>query len=234
MPNDAPPVKTRRTAGAGAEVVVVGPDSDERAGRARQLAAERGWVLIEPYDDVEVAAGQGTTALEMLEDCETLDRFYAPISGGGLMAGCAVALKALCPGTEIIGCEPEDAGDTRLSLEAGKRCTIPPPASIADGLRVRRPGEKTWPVVKKWVDRVELVSDDEMLDAMAWALHTIRLVLEPSGAASLALALREGSGRCGVVLSGGNAGEDHLREAFERARALAETDARAGRGTGLS
>lgn len=136
------------------------------------------------------------------------------------MAGCAVAVGTLCPGAEIVGCEPEDAGDTRASLKAGKRCTIPPSVSIADGLRARRPGEQTWPVLQKWVSRVELVSDDEMLDAMAWALHSVRLVLEPSGAASLALALREGRGRCGVLLSGGNVDADHLAEATTRAAAL--------------
>jgi threo-3-hydroxy-L-aspartate ammonia-lyase len=220
MPNDAPASKRSRTEAAGADVVVVGPDSDERAARARQLAHERGWTLVEPYDDVEVAAGQGTSALELIEDAGDFDRFYAPISGGGLMAGCAVAVAALCPAAEIIGCEPEDGGDTRASLKAGERCTIPPSVSIADGLRVRRPGEQTWPVLQKRVRRVELVSDDEMLDAMAWALHTVRLVLEPSGAAALALALREGHGRCAVLLSGGNADAGHLAEAMTRAAAL--------------
>ncbi len=220
MPNDAPVVKRDRTEASGAAVVVVGPDSDERAARARQLALERGWALVEPYDDVEVAAGQGTSALELIEDAGELDRFYAPISGGGLMAGCAVVVSALCPDAEIIGCEPEDGGDTRASLKAGKRCTVPPPMSIADGLRVRRPGEQTWPVIRKRVHRVELVSDDELLDAMAWALHTVRLVLEPSGAASLALALREGKGRCGVLLSGGNVDSRHLEEATLRAARL--------------
>jgi threonine dehydratase len=220
MPNDAPAAKRSRTEAAGAEVLVVGPDSDERAARARQLAGERGWTLVEPYDDVEIAAGQGTCALELIEDAGPIDRFYAPIGGGGLMAGCAVVLEALCPAAEIVGCEPEDAGDTRLSLRAGKRCAIPPPATIADGLRVRRPGELTWPVMQKRVDRVELVSDEELLDAMGWALHAVRLVLEPSGAASLALALREARGRCGVVLSGGNVAPAHLRQAAARAEAL--------------
>ena len=220
MPNDAPKIKRARTEASGADVVVVGPDSDERSARARQLAHERGWALVEPYDDVEIAAGQGTSALELIEDAGELDRFYAPISGGGLMAGCAVVVSALCPDAEIIGCEPEDAGDTRASLQAGKRCTIPPPMSIADGLRVRRPGEQTWPVIRKRVHRVELVTDDELLDAMAWALHALRLVLEPSGAASLALALREGKGRCGVLLSGGNVDPKHLEEAVNRANKL--------------
>ena len=220
MPSDAPASKRARTEAEGAEVIEVGPDSAERARCARDLAAERGLVLVPPFDDVRIAAGAGTAALELTEDAESLDRFYAPIGGGGLMAGCAVVLEALCPAAEIVGCEPEDAGDTRLSLRAGKRCAIPPPATIADGLRVRRPGELTWPVMQKRVDRVELVSDEELLDAMGWALHVVRLVLEPSGAASLALALREARGRCGVVLSGGNVEPAHLRQAAARAEAL--------------
>jgi threonine dehydratase len=220
MPNDAPATKRGPTEAAGAEVVVVGPDSDERADRARQLAGERGWTPVEPYDDLEVAAGQGTCALEILEDADSLDRFYAPVGGGGLMAGCAVVMKALCPAAKIIGCEPEDAGDTRLSLEAGKRCAIPPPRTLADGLRVRRPGELTFPVLKKNVDRIELVSDEEMLDAMAWALRTLRLVIEPSGAAALALALREGRGRCGVIVSGGNVDPALLQDVAARAALL--------------
>jgi len=220
MPNDAPAAKRGPTEAAGAEVVVVGPDSDERADRARQLAGERGWTPVEPYDDLEVAAGQGTCALEILADADSLDRFYAPIGGGGLMAGCAVVMKALCPAAEIVGCEPEDAGDTRLSLEAGKRCAIPPPRTLADGLRVRRPGELTFPVLKKNVDRIELVSDEEMLNAMAWALRTLRLVIEPSGAAALALALREGRGRCGVILSGGNVDPALLQDVAARAALL--------------
>jgi threonine dehydratase len=216
MPDDAPPGKRARTEADGAEVVVVGPDSEERAARAAELASEQGLVLVEPFDDVDVAAGQGTAALELVEDAGALDRFYAPISGGGLMAGCAVALNALSPDTEIVGCEPEDGDDTRRSLAAGERVRVPPPRTIADGLRVRRPGRLTWPVVQAHVARVEVVGDDEMLDAMAFAFAALRVVLEPSGAAALALALREGRGRCGVLLSGGNVEAALYRRALAR------------------
>jgi threonine dehydratase len=199
-------------------VIDVGPDSEERAQRARELSLERELVAVPPFDDLYIAAGQGTCGLELAEDAEELDRFYAPISGGGLMAGCAVAVKSLSPHTEIIGVEPEDADDTRRSLEAGERCTVPPPATIADGLRVRTPGEQTWPVLQRYVSRVETVTDEELLDAMAWALSELRLVLEPSGAASLALALREGEGRSGVVLTGGNVDPVLLAEAVARTK----------------
>lgn len=218
MPDDAPPLKRARTQADGAEVVVVGPDSEERAKRADQLAAERGFVLVPPFDDARIAAGQGTAALELCEDAQTLDRFYAPISGGGLMAGCAVAVRALCPTAEIVGVEPEQKCAVEKSLAAGKRCSVPPPDTIADGLRVRAPGEWTWTVLREHVDRVALVSDEELLDAMAYGLRELRLVLEPSGAAALAAALREGEGRCGVLLSGGNVEPSLLADVAARAR----------------
>lgn len=204
MPSDAPDTKLRRTEAAGAEVVLVGPDSQERERRADEIAKERSFVLVPPFDDVRIAAGQGTAAVELLEDAGAMDRFYAPVSGGGLMAGCSTVVAARCPAAEIVACEPEDGDDTFRSLAAGERVTIPIPHTIADGLRGRTPGLHTWPVLHKHVSRVELVSDEEMLDAMAFALRELRLVLEPSGATSLAVALREGVGRCGVLLSGGN------------------------------
>ncbi|HVH06351.1 MAG TPA: threonine/serine dehydratase [Myxococcota bacterium] len=217
MPRDVPDAKRLRTEADGAEVVLVDPDSDERIARADAIARERGFVAVPPYDHALVAAGQGTAALELAEDAGALDRFYAPISGGGLMAGCAVALHALQPGVEVVGVEPADGDDTRRSLASGERCKVPLPRTIADGLRMRTPGALTWPVLKRHVARVETVTDDEMLDAMAFALRELRLVLEPSGAAALALALREGAGRSGVLLSGGNVTPGHLAEAVRRA-----------------
>jgi threo-3-hydroxy-L-aspartate ammonia-lyase len=221
MPDDAPAQKRARAAADGAEVVLVGSDSDLRARRSAELAAERGLVLVPPFDHPLVAAGQGTAALELLEEVESLDRFFAPVSGGGLMAGSAVALHGLAPGIELVAVEPETANDTALSFAKGERCKIAPPRTIADGLRVRTPGELVWPVLANHLARVSLVSDDELLDAMAFALRELRLVLEPSGAAALAAALREGSGRCGVLLSGGNADPVHLAEAARRARTMA-------------
>lgn len=205
MPSNAPTLKRRRTAADGAEVVTVGPDSEERREKANELAESRGLVLVPPYDHPLIAAGQGTVALELLEDVHGLDRLYCPVSGGGLMAGCAEVVGTECPGAEIIGVEPVGAHDTLLSLEAGERRSVPPPATIADGLRVRTPGEWTFEVLKRRVSKVVLVQDEEMLSAMGWALLHLRVLLEPSGAASLAAALRDGEGRCGVVLSGGNA-----------------------------
>jgi threonine dehydratase len=204
MPREAPARKRDAVEAAGAELVTVGADSDERERVAAELARGRGLVEVPPFDHPLVAAGQGTCALELLADAGAIDRFFAPVGGGGLLAGCSVVVDALCPDAEIVGVEPEDANDTRLSLAAGVRVKVPPPRTIADGLRVRTPGAATWPVLEQQLDRVELVSDDELLGAMAWALQELRLVLEPSGAAALAVALREGDGRCAVILSGGN------------------------------
>ncbi|MEQ8274064.1 MAG: threonine/serine dehydratase [Deltaproteobacteria bacterium] len=208
MPSDAPPMKLERTKADGAEVIIVSPDSDEREQRAAAIAEERGYVPVPPFDHPLVAAGQGTAALELLADAPALDRFYAPVSGGGLMAGCATVFAAKSPGCEIVGVEPEDADDTKQSLAAGERKKVAPPQTIADGLRVRTPGRGTFEVIKKHVARVELVTDDELLDSMRFAAVRLRLVLEPSGAASLAVArreLREHGGHAGVLLSGGNA-----------------------------
>jgi threonine dehydratase len=210
MPCDAPRLKRARVEADGAEIVTVGPDSEERERRAAQLARERGLIEVPPFDDPSIAAGQGTCALELLEDAGDIERFYAPVSGGGLMAGCAVTVHALRPHAEIVGVEPLDGNDTQLSLAAGERRKVPPPKTIADGLRVRTPGATTWPVLKRLVSRIELVSDEELLDAMALSLRELRLVLEPSGAAALAV-------RCGVILSGGNADPDLLAEVARRA-----------------
>jgi threonine dehydratase len=218
MPSDAPAIKRQRAAADGAEIIVVGPDSEERAALAEKLAGERGWVPVPPFDDPRIAAGQGTAALELLEDAGEIERFYAPVSGGGLMAGSAVAVHALQPAVEIVAVEPADANSLQLSLTAGTRRSVPAPHTIADGLRVRTPGALTWPVLQRHVARVVLVSDDAILQAMAFALRELRLVLEPSGAAALAAALDEGRGRCGVMLTGGNATPELLAHVTKLAR----------------
>ncbi len=216
MPDNAPPLKRARAQADGAQIITVGPDSQERAERAAQIVEEQGLVLVPPYDHPLIAAGQGTAALELLTDQPHLDQMFCPVSGGGLAAGCATVMKARLPRSQMICVEPESADDTHRSLAAKKRVAVAPPQTIADGLRVRIPGEQTWQVVSKKVDRVSLVSESEMLDAIAWAIKEVRLVLEPSGAASLAAALREAKGEAGVVLSGGNIERSVLLEALSR------------------
>jgi threonine dehydratase len=219
MPDNAPALKKARTEADGACVEVVGPDSEERRERAEAISREQGLVLVPPYDHPLVAAGQGTAALELLADVGSIDRLFCPVSGGGLLSGCAEVVATMCPEAEIVGVEPEAGNDVALSLAAGRRVSVPPPETIADGLRVRIPGSWTWSVLQRRVHRVALVSDDELRRTMAWALFHLRVVLEPSGAASLAVALREGVGRVGVILSGGNV------EPSELARVVSEYQA---------
>jgi threonine dehydratase len=207
VPEDIVPTKRAATLGYGARIVEAGTTSADRQARAEQLAREEGLTLVRPYDDPAIMAGQGTVALELLEQAPGLDALVVPIGGGGLCAGCAVWARTARPSIRIVGVEPEDADDTRRSLEAGERVTIAPPRTIADGLRAVVPGELTFPVVRQLVDDVVVVSDEQIRAAMRALLERAKLIVEPSGAASLAAVLHGQArvrGRVGVVLSGGN------------------------------
>ncbi|SNX65573.1 L-threonine ammonia-lyase [Streptomyces sp. TLI_55] len=208
MPEDAPPSKRAATAGYGAEIVSYDRYTGDRVAIAGALAAERGLALIPPYDHPHVMAGQGTAALELLEETGELDALLVPVGGGGLIAGCATAAKGLYPGVRIVGVEPEAGDDTKRSLEAGRRVEIPVPRTIADGQALHIPGELTFPVNQRLVDGIALVTDDEIRDAMRFAFEHLKIVVEPSGATPLAALL---SGRVaalprrvGVIVSGGN------------------------------
>ena len=217
MPEDAPALKLAATRGYGAEVVLYDRYADDRAAIARDLAAERGAVLVPPFDHPLVMAGQGTAALELLDEAGRLDALLAPVGGGGLVAGCATVAAALDPGIQVIGVEPEAGDDTRRSLAAGHRVEIPVPRTIADGQQITAPGELTFPIVQQLVSEVVLVSDGELLDAMRFAFDRLKIVLEPSGACGLAalLAGRVDPGeRCGVILSGGNVGLERFAELY--------------------
>ncbi|WP_037766877.1 pyridoxal-phosphate dependent enzyme [Streptomyces sp. FXJ7.023] len=203
-----PPPNGAPAAGYGAEIVTYDRYREDRAAIAEALAAERGLALIPPYDHPHVVAGQGTAALELVEETGPLDALIAPVGGGGLIAGCATAVKGLHPATRVVGVEPEAGDDTRRSLEAGRRVTVPVPRTIADGQAVATPGELTFAVNRRLLDGIVLVSDDEIRDAMRFAFERLKTVLEPSGATGLA-ALLNGRidplpRRIGVVLSGGN------------------------------
>jgi threonine dehydratase len=208
MPADVPSVKLAATRAYGAEVVLYDRQTEEREGVAERLARERGLVLVPPYDDPAIMAGQGTAALELLETVPDLDTLLVPVSGGGLIAGCATATHALLPGIRVFGVEPEDGNDTWLSLAGGRRVAVPPPATIADGLRVHSPGQLTFPIVQRHVEGILLVSDAQVLEAVRFLLLRMKLVVEPSGAvpvaALLAGGLPEECRRVGLVVSGGN------------------------------
>ncbi|MEI8408088.1 MULTISPECIES: threo-3-hydroxy-L-aspartate ammonia-lyase [unclassified Kribbella] len=216
MPADAPPTKLAATRGYGAEVVTYDRYTQDRAALAKELAAERGLTLIPPYDHYDVMAGQGTVALELIEQTGPLDALLVPVGGGGLMAGCATAATALSPGIRMIGVEPAAGDDHARSLAAGERVEIDVPRTIADGQAISTPGELTFAVNRRLVDSFELVADDEIVAAMAFAFERLKIVLEPSGASALA-ALLAGRihplpERVGVVLSGGNVGLDRFLE----------------------
>ncbi|WAZ25786.1 pyridoxal-phosphate dependent enzyme [Streptomyces cinnabarinus] len=208
MPEDAPPSKRRATEGYGAEIVTYDRYTGDREAIAEALATERGLALIPPYEHPHVMAGQGTAALELLEEVGELDALLAPVGGGGLIAGCGTVAKGLYPGLRLIGVEPEAGDDTKRSLEAGRRIEIPVPKTIADGQALHTPGELTFSVNRRLVDAIALVGEDEIRQAMRFAFDRLKIVVEPSGATPLA-ALLTGRierlpSRVGVIVSGGN------------------------------
>jgi threonine dehydratase len=216
MPEDAPPTKLAATRGYGAEVVTYDRYTQDRTALAQELAAERGRALIPPYDHPDVMAGQGTVALELIEEVGHLGALLVPVGGGGLMAGCATAATMMSPGIRMIGVEPAAGDDHARSLAAGERVEIAVPRTIADGQAISTPGELTFAVNQKLVEAFELVSDEEIVAAMAFAFERLKIVLEPSGASALA-ALLAGRihglpERVGVVLSGGNVGLERFHE----------------------
>lgn len=220
MPSDAPALKRAAAEGYGAEVVEFDRYRDDREVLMRSLAAERGLALVHPYDNPMVMAGQGTVALELLEDVEALDALVVPVGGGGLIAGCATAVRALSSGTRVIGVEPAAGDDVVRSLASGQRERIEVRPTIADGQQAATPGELTWPVIQALVQQVVTVTDEQIVDAMRFCFERMKLVVEPSGASALAAVLGgvlpvEGW-RVGVVLSGGNVGADRFAELMGR------------------
>ena len=217
MPADTPPAKLDATRGYGAEIVTYDRYTEDREALGAALAAERGGLaLVPPYEHPLIMAGQGTAALELLDDVPGLDALLVPVGGGGLIAGCATAAKALRPGIRVIGVEPEAGDDTRRSLEAGERVRIPVPRTIADGQQADIPGELTFAVNRQVVDTIVTVSDAEILDAMAFLFDRMKLVTEPSGASAAAALLagraEAGGARVGVIISGGNVGAARFAE----------------------
>jgi len=214
MPVDAPRSKLEATRAQGAKIVEYDRFRDDRAAIGARIAAETGATLVPPFDHPWIIAGQGTSALELLEEIPDLDALVAPIGGGGLMAGCSIAAKHLRPGIRVFAVEPEKGNDAFLSLQAGKRVEIAPPDTIADGLRTPVPGAITFPILQRNVERVVLVSDDEIRAAVKFLLMRMKILVEPSGAVGAAAALfgklPAGLGRIGIVLSGGNVDFDLL------------------------
>lgn len=207
MPHDAPAGKVAATRGYGAEVILYDRMREDREAIARRMMEERGATLVPPYDDAQIIAGQGTLALELLEE-QTLDAIVGPVGGGGMLSGVALASQGVGSDAKIYGVEPAAGDDARQSLARGERVKIPVPDTIADGLQTQSPGELTFAILRERAAGIVTVSDDELRDAMRFAFERLKIVLEPSGAAGLAVALGrklpQPYARIGVVLTGGN------------------------------
>jgi threonine dehydratase len=208
MPTDAPVTKVEGTRAQGAEIVTYDRFKEDREAIGASIAATTGATLVPPYDHAWTIAGQGTTALELLQDVTDLDALLVCVGGGGLISGCATVAKAIRPSLRVFGVEPELANDTWQSLQKGERVEIPPPPTIADGLRSPKPGALTFPIVQELVESILLVSEDEIRGALRYLLFAMKILVEPSGAVAAAAALYRKFPpelkRVGVVLSGGN------------------------------
>ncbi len=219
MPTDAPKAKVSATRDYGAEIVFYDRQKQDREKFALDLAEREKLVMVPPYDDEFILAGQGTCGLELLEEVPDLDCVLTPCSGGGLFAGVATAVKALNPKIRCFPVEPADADDTRQSLLKGERVTIPPPVTIADGLRVQIPGRLTFPIVQQLAEDVLTVSDDEIVVTLRFILFRMKLLVETSGVAAAAAVMFQklpaDVKRVGVVLSGGNIDPELLAQLIQ-------------------
>jgi threonine dehydratase len=209
MPNNAPPAKRRATEGYGARVIAYDPARERREDIAKRLLREGAPVLIPPFDHPDVVAGQGTAALELIEDVGPLDLLLVPCGGGGLLSGSALSARRLCPSCRIVGVEPALGDDATRSFHSGVLQSVDNPATIADGARTPSLSALTFDLIRGNVDDMVTASDDELVEALVLVLERLKLVVEPTGALAAA-ALLEGAVearglRVGVVLSGGNA-----------------------------
>ena len=214
MPEDAPAAKVAATRGYGAEIVFYDRHKQDREKFAMDLAERERLIMVPPYDDYFVLAGQGTCGLELLEEVPELDCVLAACSGGGLFAGVATAAKALNPKIRCYPVEPDTADDTLQSFRKGERVTIPPPPTIADGLRVQIPGRLTFPIVQQLAEDVLTVTDEEITETLRFMLFRMKILVETSGATAAAAVmfhkLPADTKRAGVILSGGNIDPDLL------------------------
>jgi threonine dehydratase/serine racemase len=215
MPTSAPAVKRRAVEGYGATIHPCEPTLEARESTAARVVAETGGTLLHPYDHPDVIAGQGTCALELLEDVPDLDAVVAPVGGGGLMGGICVAVRGVAPRVRLFAGEPTGADDAARSLAEGRRLPSVSPVTIADGLLTSL-GELTWPILRDHLEAILTVPDEEIVAAMRLVMTRAKLVVEPSAAVAVAAVLSEefraldGLARVGVVLSGGNVDLDRL------------------------
>jgi threo-3-hydroxy-L-aspartate ammonia-lyase len=208
MPETTPRVKVDGVRRHGAEVVFAGTTSTDRKARAEGIARSRGLTIVPPFDHPWIIAGQGTTGLEILEQHSQVRSIYVPMGGGGQIAGVSAAVKRMRSSVRIVGVEPVRAARMTASLAAGTPVALPTTASIADGLLTLRPGDLTFAHVQAFVDEVVTVTDEELASAMKWLFYEAKIVAEPSGAATVAAALRTSEPDTVAVVSGGNVDAD--------------------------
>ena len=227
MPDDAPKAKIAATQAYGAEIVFYDRLKQDREEVAIEIAEREGRVMVPPYDDYLILAGQSTCGLELVEDVPDLDCLVVPCSGGGLFAGVSTAVKAMNPQVRCFPVEPDTADDTRQSFLKGERVSIPPPPTIADGLRVQSPGVLTFPILQKNAEDVLTVSDQEIIETLKFLLFRMKLLVEPSGAAAAAAVfagkLPRDTRRVGVIVSGGNIDVELLSQFLENQFAMQES-----------
>jgi len=208
MPHDAPAMKVAATKGYGGEVVLYDRYKEDREAIGLKLSQERGLTLIPPYDHEDIIAGQGTAAKELIEEVGPLDMLLVCVGGGGLLAGSALASKALSPDCRVYGVEPEAGNDAQRSFRSGSIVRIPVPATIADGAQTTYVGNKTFPIMRALVDDILTVSDAQLVDTMRFFVERMKIVVEPTGCLAAAAALRGvvpcKDKRVGIVISGGN------------------------------
>ena len=213
MPNNAPKIKQVAVAGYGAEIIPCEPTLAARETTLNDVVEHTGAVFIPPYDDVRIITGQGTCALELCQDINDLDVVIAPVGGGGLLGGTAIAVKEQHPKIQIIGAEPANANDAYRSLQAGKILPSVNPDTIADGLRTSL-GEQTFPIIQRYVDEIITVSETNIIAAMRHIWERMKMIVEPSAAVVLGVLLQQPqcfcSQRIGLILSGGNVDLDRL------------------------
>jgi threo-3-hydroxy-L-aspartate ammonia-lyase len=215
MPNNAPAIKREATEAYGATVVDYDPAETTREEICRDLESKQGHTVVPPYDHINIVAGQGTAAKELIDEIKPLDMLLVPCGGGGLLSGCALAAKGMDPNCRVIGIEPQLADDATKSFHTGKLHTVKNPPTIADGTRTPSLGKVTFPLVLEYVDDMQTVSESAIMEAVKFLFYRMKLVVEPSGALGLA-ALLGGSvkpdGRVGIILSGGNVDGATMRQ----------------------
>lgn len=208
MPEDAPAAKMAATREYGAQVVTYNRFTEDREAISRRLATERGMTLVPPFDHPHVIAGQGTVAKELFEEVPDLDYLFVCLGGGGLLSGCLLAAKALAPGCQVIGVEPQAGNDAQQSLRAGHIVRIETPRTIADGAQTPSLGELTFPIIQRDVADIVTVTDEQLVDALRFFAERMKIVVEPTGALAFAGAQHGGAElhgkRVGIVISGGN------------------------------